>query len=122
MKEPILVVDDEPLVRMCVRELAEEVGFAVVEASNAAEALVQLTARPFCILFADIDLPGGDSGLHLAWETRERWPETNVVIMSGLLLPRASELPREVIFVTKPFSAERLLSVLGDARLGRPVG
>ncbi len=55
----VLIVEDEPLVRMLGTDVLEDAGFAVVEAVDAREALEQLEAHPEVdILFTDVQMPG----------------------------------------------------------------
>jgi CheY-like chemotaxis protein len=63
----VLLVEDEPIVRMIASDSLEEAGFDVVEASNAQEAMAILAARDDVgVLFTDVDMPGKLDGLALA--------------------------------------------------------
>jgi two-component system, response regulator PdtaR len=66
-KDPpvVLVVDDEPLVRMTAADELEEAGFQVQEAANADVALAVLDARSdeVRVLFTDVDMPGSMDGM-----------------------------------------------------------
>jgi CheY-like chemotaxis protein len=75
-KRPVvLVVEDELVLRINAAEMIAEVGFQVVEAGNADEAIAVLEARPdIHIIFTDIQMPGSMDGLRLARLVRGRWP------------------------------------------------
>ena len=74
-KAVVLVVEDEPLLRMAATCLVEDAGFEAIEASNADEAILILEARTdIHIVFTDIDMPGSMDGLKLAEAVRGRWP------------------------------------------------
>lgn len=78
----VLVVEDEPEARSALAELLVELGYAVTAAGSAEEAL-RLPAEPgFDVLLTDYLLPGA-SGLELAGELEKRWPDLQVVVMSG---------------------------------------
>lgn len=99
----VLVVEDEPLIRMNTADLCEASGFAVIEASNADEALLrideELTIR---LLVSDIDMPGSLDGLQLAWRLHNASPRTGIILVSGKTVVPADDLPAGAVFFTKP--------------------
>ena len=73
----VLVVEDEPLLRMLAVEVVEEAGFIAIEARDADEAVVLLESRSdITLLFTDINMPGSMDGLKLAHAVRDRWPRS----------------------------------------------
>lgn len=103
MPHRVLVVEDEPLVRMLAVDVVEEAGFEAVEASNADEALDLLDKMPdIRLLFTDIDMPGSMDGLRLAAAVRDRWPPVYIIVVSGKQRPSDAELP-DGIFFPKPY-------------------
>src|SRR3712207_5277267 len=90
----VLLVDDEPLVRMTTADELEEAGFHVLEAANADVALVVLEARSkeVRLLLTDIDMPGSMNGLELAEAVHARWPHIALVVSSGYQRPRPAEI------------------------------
>ena len=106
----VLVVEDEPLVRLFVAELLLEAGFRVIEAANAAEALTILSAGlNVLVLLADVDMPPGMSGYELAHEVHGRWPAIEILITSGRRWPEEGDLPAGAAFLAKPCPNEALL-------------
>ena len=80
--ERVLVVDDEDnLRRVLSREIAA-MGYAVSEARDAEAALVALEGEESGLVLLDYKLPGRD-GLDLLGELRQRWPRTEVIMMTG---------------------------------------
>lgn len=72
-KGVVLVVEDEPLVRMLAADVIQESGYETVEAANADIAIAILEARrDIRIVFTDIDMPGSMDGLKLARAIRDR--------------------------------------------------
>jgi CheY-like chemotaxis protein len=80
----VLVVEDEPLLRMMAVEVVEEVGFVALEAGNADEAVALLESRSdIALLFTDINMPGSMDGLKLAHAVRGRWPPIKILLVSA---------------------------------------
>ncbi|MFS2154626.1 response regulator [Rhizobium sp. Rhizsp42] len=113
MRDIVLVVDDEPLVRMLAVEVAQEAGFEVLEASNADEAVILLETVPgIRILMTDVDMPGSMDGLKLAAAVRDRWPPVEIIVVSGMQRPRIHELPERAIFFDKPYDIAKMVMQL----------
>jgi len=111
----VLVVDDEPLVRMDLVDILEAAGYHTREASCAAEAIGILEQdREIRVVFTDIQMPGSMDGLALSHYVRERCPPTVIVICSGNRRLGQDELPQEASFIAKPFSRHELGMVLKE--------
>ncbi len=107
----VLIVEDEPLVRMTAADELEEAGFQVLEAANADEALAALEVRSdeVQVLFTDVDMPGSMNGMALAEQVYRRWPHILLLISSGYAQPRPDEIPDHGHFVPKPYRAATLV-------------
>ena len=80
----VLVVEDDPLLRLLAVETVEEAGCTAIEARDADEAVVLLESRTdITLLFTDIDMPGSMDGLKLAHAVRNRWPPIKILVVSG---------------------------------------
>lgn len=80
----VLIVEDEPLVRMLAIEEFEELGFIVHAASDAASALVLLAqVEPLDLLFTDIQMPGLSNGWELGRKARALRPGIRVIYATG---------------------------------------
>jgi CheY-like chemotaxis protein len=109
----ILVVEDEPIIRMNAVLMIEDAGYHVIEASNADEAIVLLETRPdIRVVFSDIEMPGSMDGLKLLHTIRERWPPVTLILSSGRVSPPVEEMPSETVFLRKPYLDGDLLKVL----------
>ena len=109
-----LLVDDEPAVRLVVRRLLLDLGFAVIEAENSAEALQILDQTPgIALLLTDVLMPGGLDGRALAQHARRHCGVPRVVLMSGFApdVGRQGELP----MLAKPFTRSTLAGLLQSA-------
>ncbi len=125
MKQPpirhsvVLVVEDEPFVRMLGADVLESAGYEVIEACNADEALRILTTRADVrAVFTDVDMPGSLDGLDLAWRIHDRWPDIGVVLTSGRSFIEPNAMPHGDAFVSKPYSAPALVRRV-EAVMGR---
>jgi CheY-like chemotaxis protein len=80
----VLIVEDEPLVRMLAIEEFEEIGFVVHAANDAASALEMLERiEPLELLFTDIQMPGPSNGWQLGRRARELKPDIAIIYATG---------------------------------------
>ena len=100
----ILVVDDEPLIRLDVADTLRE-----------DQAMKLLPRETFALILTDIDMPGTCNGLDLARAAHQHDPALPVVLMSGRVLPRVAEMPRRLAFLAKPYQVETLLHIVDEA-------
>ena len=107
----VLLVDDEPTIRMIASDSLEEAGFDVLEAANAQEAMTILAERgDVGLLFTDVDMPGEFDGLALADLVHQRWPAIKLVVTSGRSLPRA--VPDAGKFIAKPYNLRAMTDLV----------
>jgi DNA-binding NtrC family response regulator len=113
----VLVVEDEPLIRMNAVDMLGEAGFAVLEAANADAALGLLEARAHEIaaLFTDIRMPGSMDGMALVALVAERWPDIRPFVTSGHTALRDADIPDHGRFLAKPYRSAQLTAVIGEA-------
>lgn len=111
----VLLVEDEPLVRMCAADILEDEGFEVIEAATAPAALKILEKRDdVTALFTDIDMPGGMNGLELAGIVHSRWPHIALVVTSGVCRVGADNLPGDGVFIGKPYPAAAPVRIIRE--------
>ncbi len=115
--ETILVVEDEPSVRMLMRAVLEPRGYQVLEAANGMEALRVWDQHQGLVhlLLTDIMMPEGISGLELATRLRDRSPQLRVIFTSGYsgdVAGRQLHLQEGENFIQKPFAPQRLLETV----------
>src|ERR1700730_1838843 len=114
----ILIVEDEYMVRVNAAAMMEDVGFDVLEARNADEAIRLLESNPdISIVFTDIEMPGSMNGLKLAHAVTGRWPPIRIIATSGRFKVRDGDLPTGGRFLPKPYNAGQILSALRDMAL-----
>jgi len=107
-----LVVDDEPLIRLYVKEILEELGYAALEAPDGGLGLKALRSDArIDLLITDVGLPNGMNGRQLADAAREVRPELKVLFITGYAenaLLNHGHLSQGMQVVTKPFAMETL--------------
>ncbi len=115
----VLVVEDDPILRMHSIDIIEDAGFTVIEAHNADEAIVILEERSdIAIVFTDVEMPGTMDGLKLARAVRDRWPPVHLILASGRTSPLAHEMPSGSRFFAKPYNDAALINALHDMAKG----
>jgi CheY-like chemotaxis protein len=113
-KKPIvvIVVEDEPMVRMAAVRAFEDAGFEVLEGKNAQVALLILKTEGGRIqaLFTDVEMPGAMDGLMLAQRIHQDWPLISVMVASGRVSPCAAEMPEGSRFFKKPYDLAHVVA------------
>ncbi len=119
----VLVVDDEPHVRMILSETLADAGADVCEASDGPEALDVLRSdRHVDLVVTDVGLPGGMDGWRLAREARALRPGLPVLHVTGYGdegVQRDSSDDAPVHVLTKPFAMDDLMAKVGELTGGR---
>lgn len=112
----ILIVEDDPLVRVVLAAAVEDAGYDVTIADSADDALHQLSSglMPRAVV-TDIEMAGSLDGLGLARRLSERRAGIGILVVSGRQAPGAGDLPLGVHFLAKPFALNRLLDAIHAA-------
>lgn len=116
MSAHILIVDDEPNVRLSYRMTLETEGYIVHEANSGTKALEALDARPFDLAILDVRMPEMD-GLELLGEIRKRGLSTPTVIATAYGdVPHAVQALKlgAIDFLQKPLTPEALRHIVAD--------
>ena len=111
----ILIVEDEPLLRIGAVKIIEYAGFEVIEAASADEAIRILECRSdIRLVFTDIHMPGSMDGLTLAHAVRNRWPPIKIIVTSGRELIAQHALPEGGRFFAKPYDPIQITTTLRE--------
>jgi DNA-binding NtrC family response regulator len=107
----VLIVEDDPSQRKALTNLLKSAGLHVVECANGevAELILASTGSQLRALVTDIELGGGMSGVELAQHAKRRFPDLNIVMVSGR---EPSYVPHDTHFLMKPYDARQLLDVV----------
>jgi CheY-like chemotaxis protein len=116
--QKILVVDDEPIIRMLVMDALEDARYTGIEASEGASALKILQAEPSVeMLITDVGLPGGLNGRQLADAARVARPGLKVLFITGYAEKSVigdGNLDPGMQVLAKPFQMETLAKTIRD--------
>lgn len=114
----LLLVEDDRIVRVPVRDALEEAGYLVTECDDGTLAQRMLSSERFDLVLSDIRLPGVD-GLTLFRQARALQPAPAVVLMTAFAeTEQAVTAMREGVrdYIVKPFEMDELLLRLGAVR------
>ncbi len=116
--ETVLVVDDEPTVRMLVSDVLEDLGYTAIEAADGAAGLRVLQSDTrIDLLVTDVGLPGGMNGRQVADAGRALRPGLKVLFMTGYAenaMLSHGHLDPGMHVMTKPFAMDALASRIKD--------
>jgi CheY-like chemotaxis protein len=119
VRTKILIVEDEPLIRMHLAYSLGDLGFEILEAANADEAIALLESdADIMAVLTDVDMPGTMDGLALARAVRERWPPCKLIILSGHMRPSPDHVPQGSRYIRKPVDTKELLRTLTELGVG----
>ena len=122
--QTVLVVEDDPSVRILVREVLNELSYRAIEAEDAATAIPILSSgRPIDLMISDVGLPGMN-GRQLAEVARQHRPTLPILFVTGYAenaAIRAGFLGNNMTMITKPFALENLARRISDLMTGVPV-
>jgi two-component system, response regulator PdtaR len=109
----VLIVEDEPMVRMMAADTISASGMVAREAGDAIEALQVLNDHAGVgLLFTDVNLPGEMCGIALSHRVHGECANMEFIITSGGHTVKASELRNSGSFLPKPYSAEQLMELV----------
>ena len=110
----ILIVEDDVLIRAAAAQYLRGTGFEVLEAVSVEQALEFLRSEPVQVVFTDVKLQGSQSGLDLMRIVKSNFPDTKVLLTSGVV--KADEVTTDgTTLLRKPyflFEVERHLRAL----------
>jgi putative nucleotidyltransferase with HDIG domain len=114
----VLLVDGDETLRGVIRSWVDDMGFQTREAESAERALDELAAEPAHIAVCDVNMPGR-SGVWLASQIRERFPDTAIVMATAArdIETAVASLRNQVVdYLLKPFDRARLGEALALGR------
>ncbi len=131
--ETILLVEDNPRVRRVLVRRLRDLGYKVIEADTGAAAMAELATRPeIALVFTDMVMPGGMTGVELAEAALAVKPELKILFTSGYAAPAIARLgQKKDAWLKKPYTADQLAdkvrkvlddpSIAGQRRIKRSV-
>src|SRR5262245_36703869 len=116
-KGRLLVVDDEPTICEALKVALSTDAYVVRSAENAIQAIAELERQEYDAVLADLSLPRV-SGLELLDRVKKSWPTTEVIVITGQgsIATAVDAIKRGAYhYVTKPFTADEILHLVGQA-------
>jgi CheY-like chemotaxis protein len=114
--DTVLIVEDEPDVMEVAAELFRSIGYEVLTAGNGHDAIDILKRRSdIDVLFTDVMMPNGMSGIELAHFARKHCPDVKVILASGYPLPALKAQHGNLddfAFMSKPYRLSELAKKL----------
>ena len=111
----VLVIEDEPLIRIWLADVIEAAGYEVTTVSNGDEGLRYLKQnKELAALVTDVDIPGSLNGFALAWKAHSFHPQARLLVVSGQVRPEAGDLPPGAKFFAKPIQSATLVRALRE--------
>ncbi|PSJ36335.1 response regulator [Allosphingosinicella deserti] len=110
----VMVVEDEPLLRMMLADQLGEDAFEVLEAENADVALsiLRTSGLELNAVITDVRMPGSMDGLELARRISVTWPHLKVYVTSGHCQAGDLGMPSDATFVPKPYFTKAFSELL----------
>ncbi|MCS4233343.1 response regulator [Stenotrophomonas sp. BIGb0135] len=115
MPEPlrVLMVEDQQDLRELIGQALQDFGIEIHTADDGPTA-VQLLREPggFDVVFSDISMPNGMSGVELSAHVAEALPQARMILASGYARSQLPPLPAHVEFLPKPYRLRQLVALL----------
>lgn len=106
---PVLVVEDDPILRWLMTEAIEHLGYEVIQCANADKALERLEdGEELSMVITDVRMPGSLDGIELAQKIWSSTPSLPVILVSGHTVLPAGFLPDNARFIKKPCTLDEL--------------
>lgn len=110
---PILVVEDEPILRLDAVSMVEDAGFEAVVAQSSAEAIQILEERlDIRLVYMDLDMPRSRSGIEIAAAIRKRWPPIEIILTAAYFTRKDVTLPERAEFYPKPVNHDEITEAM----------
>jgi heterodisulfide reductase subunit A len=116
LKRPVLIVDDEPIVRESIRDWLKDAGYEVATAESGEEALELIAKQEFGVMVLDMRLPG-KSGIQVLKEVKAAKPQIKSIIITAY---PSTELAAEVMklgavdYLIKPVAPDSLETLIQE--------
>ena len=113
----IVVIEDDPVLRLVTTEMLEAAGLAVAAFEDGDHALDHIRHHRQAIggVFTDVRLTTETSGFEIAHLVTETFPDIAVVVTSGQFVDRPAGLPENVRYLAKPWLALEVINAMIDA-------
>ena len=119
VRKPILIVDDEAIVRESLRDWLQDAGYQVATAETGEQALEMMEKQEFGILVLDVRLPG-KTGIRVLKEVKAKQPDIKSIIITAYPYAETAEEAMKlgaIDYLVKPFSPDDLERLIRETLL-----
>lgn len=119
LRKPILIVDDEPIVRESIRDWLKDAGYQVATAETGEEALEMVEKEDFSVVVLDVRLPG-KTGIKVLQELKALKPQIKSIIITAYPTAEMSAEAKKfgaVDFLIKPIAPDDLERLIKETLL-----
>ena len=110
-KNVVLVVEDEPIIRMEAVQVLKDAGYVVLDASNTNDAMTILEERrDIRAVFTEIHVPGRLNGMDLGRAIAERWPLVRLIVTSSA--SKVDNFPADWRYIRKVYDSVQIVAAL----------
>lgn len=110
---PVLIVEDEPILRIDAISMVEDAGFEAVEAMSSADAITLLEERlDIRLVYMDLDMPRSRKGIEIAAAIRKRWPPIEIILTAAYFTRDSVSLPERAEFYPKPIDRYQIVDAM----------
>ena len=119
VSKPILIVDDEPIVRESIRDWLKDAGYQVSTAETGEEALELVGKQDFGVIILDVRLPG-KTGISILREIKKLKPQTKSIIITAYPTAEFATEAKElgaIDYLIKPIAPDGLERLIRETLL-----
>ena len=117
----ILLIEDEPLIRMGTSAMLEDGGYRVLEAGDADEAQAVLAEHPeISVVVTDVQMPGTTDGLALTSILKRDYSHIRVLVTSGRTGLQEAREHGAADYLSKPYTADAIQRALDGLAITKP--
>lgn len=110
---PILIIEDEPVLRIEAIDMVERAGFEAVESTSVEDAIHTLEEwLDIRIVYIDLDMPRGVRGIEIAAAIRNRWPPIDIILTAANFSKAELDLPVRAEFYSKPIQHSEIVAAM----------
>jgi DNA-binding NtrC family response regulator len=115
LSEPVIVVEDDPLLRGLMMDILSEIGLLSESFNTADDALIHMlsASHSHSLVISDHGLPGKLKGSDFIAVVKARWPSTATILTSGYSLD-PSIVPASTTYLEKPWSMNELVAAVAE--------
>ena len=110
----MLMVEDQGPLRELISEALRDMGLQIDTADDGPTAVRMMREQPYDVVFSDINMPNGMSGIELSEHVAELQPQARMFLASGFARAQLPPLPESAVFLPKPYRLRQLIDLIRE--------